>query len=85
MEAQTAAIQDFWFNLEHVYFAKLSEVQEPGLIVNGDNDAFFTVSAQAVLFSQFQDPQLAILPAARHGPHHQHPEEVADMIDRFLD
>lgn len=85
MEAQTAAIQDFWFNPENGYFAKLSAVEEPVLIVNGDNDAFFTVSAQAVLFSQFQDAQLAILPAAGHGPQHQHPEEVAGMIDRFLD
>lgn len=85
MEAQTAAIQDYWFNPENGYFAKLSQVEEPVLIVNGDNDAFFTVSAQAVLFSELSNAQLAILPAAGHGPQHQHPEAVADVIDRFLD
>ena len=85
MQAQTTAIQDFWFNAENGYFEALSSVQAPVLIINGDNDAFFTVEAQAVLFSELPNAQLAIYPAAGHGPQHQHPNAVAKMIDRFLD
>lgn len=85
MAAQTAAIQDFWFNPANGYFQSLSEIQQPVLIINGDNDAFFTVASQEVLFSQIPNAQLAILPGAGHGPQHQHPEYVAKLVNTFLD
>ncbi|MEM8728709.1 MAG: alpha/beta hydrolase [Pseudomonadota bacterium] len=85
MQTQTGAIQDFWFNTDNGYFDGLSGVDDPVLIINGDNDAFFTVQAQAVLFSELPNAQLAIFPAAGHGPQHQHPNAVAETIDRFLD
>lgn len=85
MAAQTAAIQDFWFNAQNDHFAGLSRISDPVLIINGDNDAFFTVGAQDVLLSQIPDAQLAILPAAGHGPQHQYPELVAQMIGDFLE
>ncbi len=85
MAAQTAAIQDFWFNAENGHFAGLAGITDPVLIINGDNDAFFTVSAQEVLYTQIPDAQLAILPAAGHGPQHQYPDLVAQMITDFLD
>lgn len=83
--AQTAAIQDFWFNPENGHFAGLAQMPDPVLIINGDNDAFFTIGAQELLYRQIPDARLAILPAAGHGPQHQQPDRVARMILEFLD
>lgn len=85
MEAQTAAIQHWWFDVQNGYFDRLGEITEPVLIINGDRDAFFTVEAQNVLFEEIPNSQLTILPAAGHGPQHQHPNDIADLISRFLD
>jgi len=84
MEAQTAAIQGFWFDSSNHYFEGLSEIAKPVLIINGDNDAFFTVGAQEVLFSEIPNARLAILPGAGHGPQHQEPDHVAGLINTFL-
>lgn len=84
MEAQTNAIQDFWFNEANGYFDKLASITAPTLIINGDNDAFFTLRAQELLNSQVPDAQLAIFPAAGHGPQHQFPKRVAQTISGFL-
>ena len=83
-EAQTNAVQDFWFNAENGYFEKLTSITAPTLIINGDNDAFFTLRAQELLYSQVPDAQLAIFPAAGHGPQHQFPKRVARTISEFL-
>ena len=85
MAAQTAAIQQWWFDQTNGYFAKMSGVVHPVLIINGDQDAFFTNSAQALMSETYPNAQLAIFPGAGHGPQHQNPEAVAAVIHRFLD
>ena len=82
--AQTAVIEEFWFNAENGYFDGLSGIAAPALIVNGDSDVFFTVTASAILYDQIPDAQVAIFPATGHGPQHQHPEAIGSMINAFL-
>ncbi len=83
--AQTAAILDFWLEPGNGYFDKLKTIEQPAFVINGDRDAFFTVSASEILYRELPNSRLAILPMAGHGPQHQHPELIADMIDSFLD
>ncbi|WP_299740932.1 alpha/beta hydrolase [uncultured Roseobacter sp.] len=83
--AQTAAILDFWLEPGNGYFDKLRTIQQPAFIINGDRDAFFTVTASEILYREIPNSRLAIFPMAGHGPQHQHPELIATMIDSFLD
>ncbi len=85
IQTQTTAIQRWWFDPGNGYFNRMGEIMQPVLIVDGDRDAFFTVAAQTVMFSQIQNASLALLPNAGHGPHHQEPAYVAQLIERFLD
>ncbi len=84
-EAQTAAILNFWLEPDNGYFDKLRTIQAPAFIINGDRDAFFTVAASEILYTEIPRSRLAIFPMAGHGPQHQHPEMVADMINEFLE
>ena len=83
--AQTAAILNFWLEPGNGYFDKLKTLQQPAFIINGDRDAFFTVTASETLYREIPNSRLAIFPMAGHGPQHQHPELIATMIDSFLD
>lgn len=84
-EAQTQAIQHWWFDSSNGYFDQLKTIRQPTLILNGDRDVFFTVTASDILYSEISTSQIAIFPMTGHGPQHQYPEEVAKMIDEFLD
>lgn len=84
MERQSEAIQGFWFKGEGDYFQRLKELRQPTLILNGDRDAFFNVSAQVLLYREIPNSRLGIYPMAGHGPHHQYPREVAKVVDQFL-
>lgn len=84
-EAQTAAILDFWLKPGNGYFDKLKTIKQPAFIINGDRDAFFTVAASEILYQEIPNSRLAIFPMAGHGPQHQYPDLIADMIDLFLD
>ncbi|MEL7444240.1 MAG: alpha/beta hydrolase [Pseudomonadota bacterium] len=85
MEAQTAAIQAWWFDASSDYFDRMRSVKNPVLIINGDSDAFFSNTAQALMSETYPNASLAIIPNAGHGPQHQHPSEIAKLVDRFLD
>lgn len=66
------------------HYDKLPEVRQPTLIVSGDNDPFFPVKNQWLLYRELPDAQLAVYPQAGHAPHQQHPEVVAAQVARFL-
>jgi pimeloyl-ACP methyl ester carboxylesterase len=66
------------------HYARLGELRQPTLIVNGDDDHFFPVKNEWLLYRELPNAQLAIYPQAGHAPHQQHPEAVAAQVDRFL-
>jgi len=67
------------------HYARLGELRQPTLIINGDDDHFFPVKNEWLLYRELADAQLAIYPQAGHAPHQQHPEAVAAQVIRFLD
>ncbi len=69
---------------ETKHFDRLKDIQHPVLIVSGDQDNFFPVKNQWLLFRELPNAQLAMYPQAGHGPHQQHPAAVAAQIERFL-
>ena len=69
---------------ESKHFDRLSELNQPVLIVSGDLYSFFPAKNQWLLFRELPNAQLAMYPQAGHAPHQQHPETVAAQIERFL-
>jgi len=67
------------------HYSRLGELRQPTLIINGDDDHFFPVKNQWLLYRELADAQLAIYPQAGHAPHQQHPQAVAAQVNRFLD
>lgn len=66
------------------HYARLGDLHQPVLIVSGDTDNFFPAKNQWLLFRELPNAQLAIYPQAGHGPHQQHPIDVAAQVNRFL-
>lgn len=66
------------------HYSRLNELWQPALIVCGDRDPFFPAKNHWVLYRELANAQLAMYPNAGHGPHQQHPQEVAAQIDYFL-
>ena len=73
-----------FMNGETKHFERLADLRQPCLIVAGDTDPFFPLKNQWLLFRELPDAQLAVYPNAGHGPHQQHPAEVAAQVDHFL-
>ncbi|WP_157187559.1 alpha/beta fold hydrolase [Nocardia vinacea] len=66
------------------HYARLGELRQPTLVIDGDTDPFFPVKNQWLLYRELPDAQLAVYPQAGHAPHQQHPEAVAAQVERFL-
>jgi pimeloyl-ACP methyl ester carboxylesterase len=66
------------------HYEQLSRLRQPTLIVSGDDDHFFPVKNQWLLYREIPNAQLAVYPLAGHAPHHQHPADVAAQIEHFL-
>jgi pimeloyl-ACP methyl ester carboxylesterase len=67
------------------HYNRLGEILQPVLIINGDDDHFFPVKNEWLLYRELPNAQLAIYPQAGHAPHQQHPQLVAAEVNRFLD
>ncbi|WP_300057430.1 alpha/beta hydrolase [uncultured Roseobacter sp.] len=66
------------------WFARLKEINQPTLIMNGDRDPCYPLQNQLLLHREIPNSRLAILPMAGHAPQHQFPSETASMILDFL-
>ena len=66
------------------HYARLKDVTQPVLIISGDRDPFFPLKNTWLMFRELPNAQVAVYPLAGHGPHQQHPVEVAAEIERFL-
>jgi pimeloyl-ACP methyl ester carboxylesterase len=83
IQAMAGLIMDFMGG-KSGHYDKLPEVRQPTLIVSGDNDPFFPVKNQWLLYRELANAQLAVYPQAGHAPHLQHPDAVAAQVARFL-
>lgn len=63
---------------------KTTTTTTPILHVGGDHDIIFPVENWYALNQQLPTTQLLTFPHAGHGPHHQHPEAVAEYIGSFV-
>ena len=66
------------------HFERLKDLHQPALIVAGDRDPFFPLKNMWILYRELPNAQLSVFPQAGHGPHQQHPIEVAAQVERFL-
>ena len=66
------------------HYTRLKQLKQPFLIISGDRDPFFPLKNTWLLFRELANAQVAVYPLAGHGPHQQHPAEVAAEIERFL-
>ncbi|MGF6933580.1 pimeloyl-ACP methyl ester carboxylesterase [Paraburkholderia sp. UCT70] len=66
------------------HYEKLKDLRQPTLIVSGDRDPFFPFKNIWMLYRELPNAQLLAYPNSGHGPHQQHPEEVAEKIEYFL-
>ncbi len=66
------------------HYARLKQLKQPFLIISGDRDPFFPLKNTWLLFRELTNAQVAVYPLAGHGPHQQHPVEVAALVERFL-
>lgn len=66
------------------HYSLLGQLHQPTLIVSGDDDHFFPVKNQWLLYREIPHAQLAVYPLAGHAPQHQHPAEVAAQVGHFL-
>jgi pimeloyl-ACP methyl ester carboxylesterase len=83
MQTMAGLVMAF-MNGETKHFERLADLSQPCLIVAGDADPFFPAKNQWLLFRELPHAQLAVYPNAGHGPHQQHPEDVAAQLERFL-
>ena len=83
MQAMVGLILEF-MNGNTGHYERLAELRQPTLIVNGDDDHFFPLKNEWLLYRELPNAQLAIYPQAGHAPHQQHPEAVAAQVNRFL-
>lgn len=66
------------------HFERLKDLHQPVLIVAGDRDPFFPLKNMWILYRELPNAQLSVFPQAGHGPHQQHPIEVAAQVEHFL-
>ncbi|RKM64906.1 alpha/beta hydrolase [Rhodococcus opacus] len=83
IQAMAGLIMDFMGGKTD-HYARLGTMRQPTLIVSGDDDHFFPVKNQWLLYRELADAQLAVYPQAGHAPHQQHPDTVAAQVIRFL-
>lgn len=63
---------------------KLTETTIPILVISGDHEVCFPPENWFVLNRQLPTACVIVIPRAGHGPHHQHPEMIAQFIHHFI-
>ena len=82
-DAQYDAIVD-WGVPDHGALQRLTGIQNPTLVVQGDNDQMIPTKLSHLLAGLIPDAQIRIYPDAAHGFLFQYPTEVAAAINEFL-
>jgi pimeloyl-ACP methyl ester carboxylesterase len=82
-DAQCDAIVD-WGIPDHAALQRLTGIQSPTLVIQGDNDLMIPTKLSHVLAGLIPDAQIRIYPDAAHGALFQYPTEVATDVIAFL-
>jgi pimeloyl-ACP methyl ester carboxylesterase len=82
-DAQYDAIVE-WGIPDHGALQRLTGIQSPTLIIQGDDDLMIPTKLSHLLAGLIPDAQISIYPDAAHGFLHQYPSEVAEKVNTFL-
>jgi pimeloyl-ACP methyl ester carboxylesterase len=82
-DAQYDAIVD-WGVPDHSALQRLTGIQSPTLVIQGDNDLMIPTKLSYLLAGLIPDAQIRIYTDAAHGFLFQYPAEVAADVDTFL-
>ena len=81
--AQLAALAKWGAPRENP-FGYLSELKQPTLVVNGDNDVIIYSINSWILQQNIPNAQLILYPDANHGSLYQYPERFVTHVAQFL-
>ena len=82
-DAQYDAIVD-WGIPDHAALQRLTGIENPALVIQGDNDLMIPTKLSHLLAGLIPDARIRIYPDAAHGFLFQHPVEVAAAVNEFL-
>jgi pimeloyl-ACP methyl ester carboxylesterase len=73
-----------WGVPDHGALQRLTGIQNPTLVIQGDNDLMIPTKLSHLLAGLIPDARIRIYPDAAHGFLFQHPTEVAADVNEFL-
>lgn len=82
-DAQYDAVVD-WGVPDHGALQRLTGIENPTLVIQGDNDLMIPTKLSHLLAGLIPDARIRIYPDAAHGFLFQYPEEVAAEVNGFL-
>lgn len=65
--------------------AYLSDIRQPTLVINGDNDVIIYSINSWILQQNLPNAQLILYPDANHGSQYQYPQRFVSHVAQFLD
>jgi pimeloyl-ACP methyl ester carboxylesterase len=83
-DAQYDAVLE-WGIPDHSALQRLTGIQSPTLVLQGDNDLMIPTKGSYTLAGLIPDAQIRIYPDAAHASLFQYPAEVAKDVNDFLD
>lgn len=74
-----------WGEVQDPEFARLRQITQPALVVNGSNDIMVPTSQSNLLFQHLPAAQLSLYPDAGHGSLFQYPALFVEQATYFLE
>jgi 2-succinyl-6-hydroxy-2,4-cyclohexadiene-1-carboxylate synthase len=84
-EGLAAALRLLGTGVQDPLWDRLGELRTPVLLLAGAEDAKFAALAREMAEAMGASAEVALVPGAGHAAHLERPEEVAALVERFLD